>query len=361
MKSVLIALRDLRIGGIEKSAITLIKFLKENGYDITLVLEEKEGELLEKVDKSVKIILYRPSNFKLKIIRKIINLLKQINFKVKYKNRFDVSISYATYSKPDSFVARVASKNSILWCHADYLALFDNKKFEVKKFFEEIAFDEFSKIVFVAKSAMNSFKEVFPNKTNLYYCNNLIDVNEIYEKAKEKILIHYNREITTFLNVGRHDEKQKKLTRIIKAASLLKRENYKFRIIFVGSGQDSTQYKKMVKKYKLQKNIFFEGSKTNPYPYYQISDCVILSSDYEGYPVVFLESFLFNIPIITTDVSDYGDILQGRGIVTSKNTKSIYKAMKKYMENGYIINKEFDAKKYNKQIKNKLKEILKSS
>ena len=275
--------------------------------------------------------------------------------------RFDVSISYATYSKPDSFVARVASKNSILWCHADYLALFDNKKFEVKKFFEEIGFDEFSKIVFVAKSAMNSFKEVFPNKTNLYYCNNLIDVNEIYEKAKEKILIHYNREITTFLNVGRHDEKQKKLTRIIKAASLLKRENYKFRIIFVGSGQDSTQYKKMVKKYKLQKNIFFEGSKTNPYPYYQISDCVILSSDYEGYPVVFLESFLFNIPIITTDVSDYGDILQGRGIVTSKNTKSIYKAMKKYMENGYIINKEFDAKKYNKQIKNKLKEILKSS
>ena len=361
MKSVLIALRDLRIGGIEKSAITLIKFLKENGYNITLVLEEKKGELLEKVDKSVKIILYRPSNFKLKIIRKIINLLKQINFKVKYKNRFDVSISYATYSKPDSFVARVASKNSILWCHADYLALFDNKKFEVKKFFEEIAFDEFSKIVFVAKSAMNSFKEVFPNKTNLYYCNNLIDVNEIYEKAKEKILIHYNREITTFLNVGRHDEKQKKLTRIIKAASLLKRENYKFRIIFVGSGQDSTQYKKMVKKYKLQKNIFFEGSKTNPYPYYQISDCVILSSDYEGYPVVFLESFLFNIPIITTDVSDYGDILQGRGIVTSKNTKSIYKAMKKYMENGYIINKEFDAKKYNKQIKNKLKEILKSS
>ena len=361
MKSVLIALRDLSIGGIEKSAITLIKFLKENGYNITLVLEKKEGELLEKVDKSVKIIQYRPSSFKLKIIRKIINLLKQINFKVKYKNKFDVSISYATYSKPDSFVARVASKNSILWCHADYLALFDNKKFEVKKFFEEIGFDEFSKIVFVAKSAMNSFKEVFPNKTNLYYCNNLIDVNEIYEKAKEKILIHYNREITTFLNVGRHDEKQKKLTRIIKAASLLKRENYKFRIIFVGSGQDSTQYKKMVKKYKLQKNIFFEGSKTNPYPYYQISDCVILSSDYEGYPVVFLESFLFNIPIITTDVSDYGDILQGRGIVTSKNTKSIYKAMKKYMENGYIINKEFDAKKYNKQIKNKLKEILKNS
>lgn len=360
MKSVLIALRDLNIGGIEKSAITLIKFLRENGYDITLVLEEKKGELIQEIEKDIKIIQYKTSSFKIALIRKIINLLKQISFKVKYKNKFDVSISYATYSKPCSFVARVASNNSILWCHADYLALFENKKNEVKIFFEDLNYDEFSKIVFVAKSAMNSFKDIFPKCRNVFYCNNLIDVKEIYEKAKEKIRIHYNRETTTFLNVGRHDEKQKRLTRIIKAASLLKREGYNFRIILVGNGEDTKKYKDLVKKYDLQKNVIFEGLKINPYPYYKISDCVILSSDYEGYPVVFLESYLFNIPIITTDVSDYGDILQGRGLVTSKNTKSIYQAMKRYMERGYIIDKEFDVRKYNTQIKNKLKEILKN-
>ena len=361
MNKILISLRDLKIGGIEKSAVTLIKFLRENGYDITLVLEEKKGELLQEIEKNIKIIQYKPSSFKIVVIRKIINFIKQMNFKVKYKNKFDVSISYATYSKPGSFVARVASKNSILWCHADYLALYDNKKEKAQQFFEEIDYDKFSKIVFVAKSAMNSFKDIFPKNRNVFYCNNLIDVNEIYEKAKEKIRIHYNREITTFLNIGRHDEKQKKLTRIIKAASLLKREGYKFRIIFVGSGEDTKKYKDLVKKYNLQNNIIFEGLKINPYPYYQISDCVILSSDYEGYPVVFLESYLFNLPIITTDVSDYGDILKGRGLVTSKNTKSIYQAMKKYINKGYVINEEFDARKYNMQIKNKLKEILKNS
>ena len=364
MKSVLIALRDLRIGGIEKSAITLMKFLKEIGYYITLVLEEIKGELLDEIEKSVKsvkIIQFKPSNIKIKIIRKTINLFKQIKFKLKHKNRFDVSISYATYSKPDSYVARQASKNSILWCHANYLELFENNKHDVEKFFEEIHYEEFSKIVFVAKSAMNSFKDIFPNEKNVYYCNNLIDVNDIYEKANQKIHIHYNRETTTFLNIGRHDEKQKKLTRIIKAASLLKRENYKFRIIFVGSGEDTKKYQDLVKKYKLQKNIIFEGTKVNPYPYYQISDCVILSSDYEGYPVVFLESYLFNLPIITTDVSDYRDILQGRGIVTSKNTKSIYQSMKKFIEKGYVIKKEFDSREYNRKIENKLKEILKNS
>lgn len=361
MKSVLIALRDLRIGGIEKSAITLIKFLKDNGYNVTLVLEEKKGELFDKIENSVKIVQFKPSNFKIRIIRKILNCFKQNCFKLKYRNKFEVSISFATYSKPASYVARVASKNSILWCHANYLELFKNNKADVKKFFEEIHYEEFSKMVFVAKSAMESFKDVFPNKKNVYYCNNLIDVNEIYEKAKEKISIHYNRETTTFLNIGRHDEKQKKLTRIIKAASLLKRENYKFRIIFVGSGEDTKKYKDLVKKYKLQKNVIFEGTKVNPYPYYQISDCVILSSDYEGYPVVFLESYLFNLPIITTDVSDYRDILQGRGFVTSKNTKAIYQSMKKFIEKGYVIKKEFDSRKYNEKTKNKLKEILKNS
>ena len=52
MNKILISLRDLKIGGIEKSAVTLIKFLRENGYDITLVLEEKKGELLQEIEKN---------------------------------------------------------------------------------------------------------------------------------------------------------------------------------------------------------------------------------------------------------------------------------------------------------------------
>ena len=34
--------------------------------------------------------------------------------------------------------------------------------------------------------------------------------------------------ITTFINVGRHEERQKKLSRLIDAASLLKKDNFDF-------------------------------------------------------------------------------------------------------------------------------------
>ncbi len=361
MKNILLAAKNLKIGGIEKSLITLINYFIENGYDVTLVLEEKRGSLLKQLNKNVNIVEFKPLKRGFTPIRKIINFIKQTKFKIKYRYKFDFSISYATYSKPDSFVARVASKNSILWCHADYLALYNGDKKKVQEFFEDINYDEFSKIVFVSKNGKETFNQIFPRQKNVYYCNNFIDCNKIYDLSKEKIKIRYNQELTTFLNVSRHDEKQKKLSRIIKAAYLLKKENYKFRIIFVGEGKDTQKYKYLVEKYDLSKNIIFQGSQENPYPYFKISDCVILSSDYEGYPVVFLESFLFNKPIITTDVSDFHDIQAGRGLVTPKTTKGIYKAMKEYLEKGYKVEKRFDAKAYNLNIEKQLKKILKNS
>ena len=361
MKKVLLAAKNLKIGGIEKSLINLISYLEENGYSITLVLEERRGRLIKKLRKNVKIVIFKPSEFKLVFLRKTINLLKQVLFSLKYKNKFDASISYATYSKPDSFVARTSSKNSILWCHADYLGLNKGNIQKTIEFFEDIHYDEFSKIVFVSKAAKDNFMDIFPEQKNVYYCNNFIDSTKIFELAKEKIHIRYSQEITTFLNVSRHDESQKKLSRIIKAASLLKRENYKFRVIFVGSGNDTQKYKYLAEKYNVTQNLFFEGSQDNPYPYFKISDCTILSSDYEGYPVVFLESFLFNKPIITTDVSDYKEIQAGKGIVTNKSTKGMYKAMKEFIDKGYKIEKKFNARKHNLEVEKQLKKILKNS
>ena len=361
MKDILLAAKDLNIGGIEKSLLNLINYLNERGYNITLVLEEKKGDFLSQLNSNVNIITFKPFSLRFTPIRKMLNFIKQLKFIIKYKNKFDTSISYATYSKTDSFIARVASKNSVLWCHADYLALYNGDLKKTEDFFEDIYYDDFSKIVFVSKSAKESFLQVFPEQRNVYYCNNFIDNNKILELARKKINIRYNQETTTFLNISRHDERQKKLSRIIKAASLLKKENYKFRIIFVGSGKDTPKYKYLVEKYNLTQNILFEGAKSNPYPYFKISDCTILSSDYEGYPVVFLESFLFNKPVITTDVSDYKDIQAGRGIVTSKTTKGIYKAMKLFLDKGYKLEKSFNSRKYNLEVEKQLKKILKNS
>ena len=185
--------------------------------------------------------------------------------------------------------------------HADYLTLFDNKKEEVKKFFEEKKCHQFKNIIFVSKEGKESFLKVFPElEAKTMVCNNLINDSKIKKMAEEPIELKKDEEKFTFINVGRHDEKQKKLTRIIEAAKQLKQENKAFKILLIGDGQDSKMYQELVKKEKLEDTIFFLGKKQNPYPYFKIADGVILSSDYEGYPVVFLESFILNRRILST-------------------------------------------------------------
>ena len=358
MKKILFAAHSLGLGGIETALITLLEELVKREYEITLVLEKKEGIFLDTLNSKIKVIQYQPSNNKIVPIRKIINLCKQIKFKIKYKNKFDFAAAYATYSLSNGFVARTASENSALWVHLDYFTQNDRDEEKTKKYYRELKCEEYKQIVFVSKESRENFIKLFPNyKEKAIYCNNLINGKKIIEKAEENIE-EIKQEIPTFLNVGRHDEKQKRLTKLIEVAEMLKKDGLKFKILFVGDGQDSIKYKEMVKDKKLEDTIIFLGKKKNPYPYYKISDCVVLTSDYEGYPVVFLESMILKKPIITTNVSDYEQIKDDYGIVTTKEIRSIYKAMKNFIQEGFEIKKEFDYQKFNEEIINNLEKIF---
>ena len=359
MKKILFTAYSLDIGGIEKALTTLANTLQEKDYKVSIALEKKQGTFLKELDKNIEIIEYKTSENKNIIKRKIENLINRIKFILKYKNKFDFSASFATYSIASSFMSRTASKNNSLWGHADYLTLFKNNKDEMIKFFKTIKYNKFKHIIFVSEEGKNSFIKIFPEmKNKTITCNNLINYKKIKELSNEKIKIEKDNENITFLNVGRHDEKQKRLTRIIEASEKLKEEGLNFKGLFVGDGPDNKQYKEMVKEKKLEKNIIFIGAKQNPYPYFKISDCVILTSDYEGYPVVFLESFVLEKPIITTKVSDYKEIEEKRGMVTSKNTEDIYEKMKDFIQNGYEIKEKFNPEEYNKKIIKKLEKLF---
>lgn len=346
------------LGGIENALVTLLNYLAKKDYEITLVLEEKQGIFLQDLDSKIHIVQYNPSKCNNVFIRKSINLVKRIGFTLKYKNRFDFSASFATYSKVASFVARMASKNSILWGHADYLELYNGDKEKVKQFFSELNYDKFKNIVFVSKKACESFIKVYPEaKDKVIFCNNLMDYKKIENLSNENI---EEKKVTyTFVNVGRHDELQKKLTRIIEASKRLKEDNCKFQVWFVGDGKDTNTYKRLVYEYKLEEQIKFMGLKKNPYPYMKLADSIILSSNYEGYPVVFLESLILNKPIITTNVADaLEDINDKFGKVVEKTTDDLYKAMKQFIEQGYSTSNKFNPEEYNKEIEVKLDTLI---
>ena len=357
-KKIFISSWTLEVGGIETALVNLVNNLSQK-YKVTLALEEKRGTFLDKVDSKVEIIEYTPSTNKNIFKRKMQNLSKRIKFIFNYKNKFDAAISFATYSRPASFMARTASKNNTLWIHSNYLVLYKNNIDEIKRFFNSVKYNKFKNIVCISEDAKDAFLHVFPDMENrTIVINNLVNYKEILEKSHEKINMykHYD---PTFLSVCRHDEESKKLTRLIEAARILKEEHFKFRILMVGEGKDTELYKKMVEEYNLQSYVIFCGMQKNPYPYFLVADCVILTSEYEGYPVVYIESKVLNKPIITTNVSDsLLDIENKFGIVTQKNVKDIKQAMQEFIENGYEIKEKFNPEEFNQNIIKKIEKIL---
>ncbi len=358
MKKILFSAVNLEMGGIEKALVMLLNKLASK-YKITLVLEEKKGIFLDKLNPSIEILEFKPSNFKFALLRKSINYIKQQNFKRKYKNKFDFSCSFATYSRPGSFVARTASNNCILWCHMDYLAQYKGQKQKVKEFFDNVKFEEFKKLIFVSRKSKDTFLSVFPEMDKkVEHINNMIDYEEILNLAEESIPEKIEKNQTIFVNVSRHMEEQKRISRIIESAKILKNENQNLKIILVGEGPDTKKYKEMAEKENLKDELIFVGNKKNPYPYIKLADYLILTSDYEGSPVTFVEAFVLNTPIITTDVSGAEQVEKKYGIVVEKDVNKIAEAMNFAINNGYKIQKRFDAKRYNEEILNKLEKIV---
>ena len=80
MKKILFAAHDLGLGGIETALVALINYLadvkQENGYkyEITLVLEKKQGIFLKNLNSRIKIIEYTPNTNKIKCVRKLVNM-----------------------------------------------------------------------------------------------------------------------------------------------------------------------------------------------------------------------------------------------------------------------------------------------
>lgn len=363
MKKLLFAAYSLDIGGIETALVTLINELaKTNKYEITLVLEKKQGIFLDEVDKKVEIIEYSPSYNKIKIIAKIKNAINRFKFIKKYKNKYDCAISYATYSLPSSFVARVASTNSILWVHNEYMLVCNNDEEEYRKFFFGIKADKFKKIVFVSNSTRENFERALGNTMDneRVTINNLVDYHQIVEKSNEEITdCQKDNNKTTFLFVGRLTEHDKRISRLIKASELLKNDNVDFRVLVIGDGADSNQYKNMVEEKNLKENILFLGKKKNPYPYFRLSDCLVLTSEHEGFAIVFVEAMILKLPIITTKVADSKEMVSNKyGVVVDKNEYAVYKAMKEFINNKYEYKQIFNAEGYNENILKKIYKLI---
>lgn len=145
-----------------------------------------------------------------------------------------------------------------------------------------------------------------------------VDCNGFSYKSDEK-----QKEI---IYVGRLDFVQKRVYRVIDTWNYLEERFPDWRLTIVGDGDDRKNLENHVKALGL-KRVSFEGFQ-KPVPYYKRASILLLTSDFEGFPLVLAECMSFGvIPAVYNSYSAVGDIIaDGKDGIVIPYRKEGYKA-----------------------------------
>lgn len=255
---------------------------------------------------------------------------------------YDVAISYFTdvphgyfNQGTNQYVADfVEARQKIAWIHNDPF----EGDFEVEHC--RRVYGKFDRIICVSQACAVKFRQFLPeyaDKVGTVY--NFFPLEEILEKAqliKSENLIHPGTPLVKLVTVARIDNQQKRLDRILEVGKkLIESGTTNFCWEIIGEGPDLKTNKEHIRVAGLEKYIVYRGSQLNPYPAIAQSDLFVLTSQYEGYPMVVNEALILGIPVVTTPYAAAEEQVEsGRnGIITKMDTEDLHQQLKMLLEN----------------------------
>ena len=109
--------------------------------------------------------------------------------------------------------------------------------------------------------------------------------------------------------VGRVDYTQKRVSRVIDSWAQLEYHYPDWQLTIVGDGEERNNLEHMVSNLEL-KHVNFEGFQS-PRPYYERASMLILTSEFEGFPLVLAECMSFGVvPAVYGSYSAVYDIIE---------------------------------------------------
>lgn len=279
----------LKMGGAQKIAIDLASYLKKY-YEIYLIILGKENVF--KIDDEIKVIQITQT------IMRPLQIIKETREIVK-KNRITFVMSFMERANFINHYAFAGLKN-ITYCltvhNAPSLA-FKNRGI-LKNFIINWCYKRFPKtirIITVSKGIQEELERIygFKNITVLYNAINpelLKQQTEKNEKSKNK---GFN-----IVNVGRL-LKQKNHILLLKIIKRLKEEISDIQCQIIGNGPLRHKLEKYCSHNNLDRNVTFLGERKEPFSHITGKPVFLLTSHFEGFGIVLVESLFFGIPVVS--------------------------------------------------------------
>ena len=343
-------LPDLRGGGAERVCINLAHDWILRGHKVTFVLMKKRGEFLNNVSKKIKII-----NLNKDRIGSLFFPLLNFFFKKKPEVTL-VQMWPLTSIAVLSWLASFKKGKLILVDHIHLSTSIKKELLISKRFFEfiiNLTYKFSSKIIVVSRGVKSDLVKVNKNlskKIKVIY-NPLIKKNKKKNINKNSLVankIWGKNTDNRILSVGSL-KIQKDYFNLIKAFSLLKNLN-KSKLLIVGDGPLKNDLKNYAQKLNLKEKIFFVNFKKNLDVFYQTADLFVVSSMWEGFSNVIVESLGFGLPVVSTNCkSGPSEILKNGKYGTLvpiqkpfKLSEAIFKNLKKKHNKEKLINRSLD-------------------
>ena len=100
---------------------------------------------------------------------------------------------------------------------------------------------------------------------------------------------------------GRIDDAVKNLTLLIDSYQLSNLSNKKVKLVILGDGRDKMKLEQKVQEMSLGEHVLFFAYTKNPYPLVRKAMCTVLTSKYEGFPTMLIESLSLGTPVISVN------------------------------------------------------------
>lgn len=300
VKDILFVTVGYTLGGSENMIARIAPRLKMRGYKVRVLAFKGWGPVSEKLkDKGIKCIaLHGKGRFDLRILWRYFFYLME--------NPPDLIIAflYRAYIPTRIFgfllgIQNISSVRDVLeWMNS----------FQV--FFERVT-SNFSSVIYSCSNAVTRFliQDLRLKRERVVTIPNGIDADSFSVKInREKKLkeLGLNSDLKIVGTVCRLHEPKKGVKVLLEATKKLQ-EEIRFQLLIVGTGKDEKMLRSMAERERI--NALFLGERADVIEILKVTDVFVLSSLYEGFPVVVLEAMAAGIPVVATNVGGNREVV----------------------------------------------------